>query len=66
MPSVMPVTAGTIAAPASEVAICDAATAQKSDEVRAFWERYLAAADAVSDHGMYGRPAIHFRDEEPL
>ena len=29
MPSVMPVTAGTIAAPAIEVAICEAATAQK-------------------------------------
>src|SRR6516164_828447 len=43
MPSVMPVTAGTIAAPAIEVATCEAATAQKFCEARMMEEAATTA-----------------------
>ncbi len=50
MPSVMPVTAGTIAEPAIEVAICEAATAQKFCQIRMMEEATTTAMPGTMTH----------------
>jgi hypothetical protein len=55
MPSVMPVTAGTIAALATEVATCDAATAQKPCD-----SRMITEADTTAMPGTMTQARLLF------
>jgi hypothetical protein len=53
IPSVIPVTAGTIAAPAIEVAICEAATAQKSCHIKMMEEAATTATPGKMTHARF-------------